>query len=283
MGMEILLIAIFVVALLAYFSFSLISLDALVHTDTGSLNNGRSLHTATLLLNGDVLVAAGSDNHNDKSAELYDPTTEKWYLTGGLNDFRIQHTATLLHNGQVLVAGGYNAVATAELYDPVSGIWTYTGSLNRGRSSHTATLLNDGEVLVAGGTTLPGILNSAELYDAGIVTATNVKGSGFISGQGDQASFSVRARLTGDQVHGSFSFSDSAAGLTITDAPIRRLSINGNTANFNGRADLGGSNRVTFNVSVADNGPGTSDTLSITVSNGYSASGILIDGNIRIY
>src|SRR5207253_1619950 len=75
-------------------------------TDTGSLNNGRSLHTATLLLNGDVLVAAGSDNHNDKSAEFYEPTTEKWYLTGGLNEFRIQHTATLLPNGQVLVAGG---------------------------------------------------------------------------------------------------------------------------------------------------------------------------------
>jgi CBS domain containing-hemolysin-like protein len=37
MGMEILLIAIFVVALLAYFSFSLISLDALVHLSPGHL------------------------------------------------------------------------------------------------------------------------------------------------------------------------------------------------------------------------------------------------------
>ena len=124
--------------------------------------------------------------------------------------------------------------------------------------------------------------NTGGRYCAQTAT-TNVKGSGFINGQGDQASFSVRASLTGDQVRGSFSFSDPAAGLTITDATIRRLSITGNSANFNGRADLGGGNRVSFNVSVADNGPGTSDTLSITVSNGYSAGGTLIDGNIRIY
>jgi membrane-anchored glycerophosphoryl diester phosphodiesterase (GDPDase) len=39
MGMEILLIAIFVVALLAYFSFSLISLDALVHLSGTSKKN----------------------------------------------------------------------------------------------------------------------------------------------------------------------------------------------------------------------------------------------------
>ena len=113
--------------------------------------------------------------------------------------------------------------------------------------------------------------------------AGNVKGSGFINGQGDQASFSVRATVTGDGVRGSFTFSEPAAGLTITDATIRRLTINGNSATFNGRADLGGGNRVTFNVSVADNGPGTSDTLSITLSNGYSAGGTLIDGNIRVY
>jgi hypothetical protein len=51
---------------------------------------------------------------------------------------------------------------------------------------------------------------------------------------------------------------------------------------LHGKADLGGGVKATFNVIAADNGPGTSDTLSITISNGYSAGGTLIDGNIRI-
>ena len=41
---------------------------------------------------------------------------------------------------------------------------------------------------------------------------------------------------------------------------------------------------VTFSVSVTDNGePGTSDTISISLTNGYFASGTLTSGDIRIY
>ena len=49
MGMEILLIAIFVVALLAYFSFSLISLDALVHLSPRHLKEEYVLPPLTVL------------------------------------------------------------------------------------------------------------------------------------------------------------------------------------------------------------------------------------------
>ena len=42
-------------------------------THTGSLNNGRCVHTATLLNNGQVLIAAGTGAR--QSAELYDPTS----------------------------------------------------------------------------------------------------------------------------------------------------------------------------------------------------------------
>src|SRR5215469_16121438 len=89
--------------------------------------------TATLLLNGKVLVAGGASDGN--GAELYDPTTGNWTATGQMATNRYDHTATLLPNGRVLVAGGYmggggNALASAELYDPVTGTWTNTGSLN---------------------------------------------------------------------------------------------------------------------------------------------------------
>jgi hypothetical protein len=72
-----------------------------VFTNTGSLNTGRSQHTATLLPNGKVLVAGGLDNNNNAlaSAELYDPASGTWTATGNLNTARYIHTATLLPNG----------------------------------------------------------------------------------------------------------------------------------------------------------------------------------------
>jgi WD40 repeat protein len=130
---------------------------------TGSLNTPRSGHTATLLTNGQVLVAGGSSDVS--SAELYDPATGAWIYTGNLFDERSLHTATLLPNGKVLITGGVGdgqtTLASAELYDPATGYWTLTGSLAIGRYGHTATLLTNGKVLVAGGATAA----STELYD----------------------------------------------------------------------------------------------------------------------
>jgi hypothetical protein len=79
-------------------------------TVTGSLNAGRLLHTATLLLNGKVLVAGGWPDHTHngimKSAELYHPATGNWTPTIGMNVGRAGHTATLLFDGMVMVVGG---------------------------------------------------------------------------------------------------------------------------------------------------------------------------------
>src|SRR5258708_24324836 len=77
-------------------------------TTTGSLNVSRGVETATLLQNGQVLVAGGV-NYNwtpYASAALYTVGTGKWTLTGSMTGPRVYHTATLLTNGQVLVAGG---------------------------------------------------------------------------------------------------------------------------------------------------------------------------------
>ena len=86
---------------------------------------GRSSYTATLLPQGQVLVAGGFGDHFLPSAELYDPTTGLWTATGSMVEKRSGHTATLLSNGQVLVAGGQIdfgvPTASAELYDSVAG------------------------------------------------------------------------------------------------------------------------------------------------------------------
>ena len=75
----------------------------------------RNSHTATLLPNGQVLVAGGFTGiSNLASAELYDPATGLWTTTGSMATARYRHTATLLPNGQVLVAGGTKRLHSRE-------------------------------------------------------------------------------------------------------------------------------------------------------------------------
>ena len=82
----------------------------------------RSDHTATVLLNGLVLVAGGSNGtHCLNSAELYDPTTAAWREMSRMQQARCKHTAQLLLTGEVLVMGGRDRsdiLATSELYYP---------------------------------------------------------------------------------------------------------------------------------------------------------------------
>src|ERR1035441_8900830 len=77
---------------------------------TGSLNTARYGHTATLLPNGDVLVAGGLGVNGSyaplASAEIYNQATGKWTVTSSMSVGRMAFTATLLPNGEVLVAGG---------------------------------------------------------------------------------------------------------------------------------------------------------------------------------
>ncbi|HEV2222503.1 MAG TPA: kelch repeat-containing protein [Candidatus Acidoferrales bacterium] len=140
-------------------------------TYTGSLNSARYGHTATLLNDGLVLIAGGSNSSGYvTSAELYGSgtftTTAGGFLsTGGY------YPATLLNSGLVLVAGGDGpsglSVSSAELYNPSTETFSATGSLHTGRDAETATLLNNGEVLIVGGYNFStrSYLSSAELYN----------------------------------------------------------------------------------------------------------------------
>jgi WD40 repeat protein len=121
---------------------------------TGNLVWGRSGHTATLLPDGDVLIAGG---FNTSGAEIYHPPTGSFTETGSmLSKPRAEHTATLLTDGRVLVAGGaYYApgpryLDSARLYEPSTRTFTSTGNLGTPRAGHTATLLTDERVLITG-------------------------------------------------------------------------------------------------------------------------------------
>lgn len=147
---------------------------------TGSLNTGRLGHTATLLPNGEVLVAGGESSGGTilASAELYNPATGKWTTTGNMANARMSHTATLMPNGEVLVVGGVGimnpqapCLASAELYNPATGQWKTTGSMNTARFGQGMALLQNSQVLVAGGDICWGYSGgsspgaSAELFD----------------------------------------------------------------------------------------------------------------------
>ncbi len=109
----------------------------------------RGGHTATLLADGNVLLAGGS-----------------W--------------------GEVVPEILF--FAGAEIYDPEKGTFGSTGSMHANRWDHTATLLNDGRVLIAGGASFVGsvapdrhssqgrteLLSSAELYTPAVLAGAPV-------------------------------------------------------------------------------------------------------------
>ena len=138
---------------------------------TGNMMVARFQHTATLLVDGRVLIAGGKgDGGLNASAELFNPSTRVFASTGSMMVARYSHTATILEDGRVLVAGGADndgkALGSAELYDPTTGSFTGTGGLVANRYGHSATLLCDGTVLVVGGSDgLGNVLASTEFYD----------------------------------------------------------------------------------------------------------------------
>lgn len=80
----------------------------------------RSRHSATLLPNGNVLVAGGNNPNYLSSAVIYDPPSETWSATGSMPIERKGQPAVLLLNGKVLIAGGYRlgyGIVNADLYD----------------------------------------------------------------------------------------------------------------------------------------------------------------------
>jgi Galactose oxidase, central domain len=131
----------------------------------GTMSQGRTYDAATLLPNGDVLVAGGDSSTNNgspasTSAELWSPTGGGTFTsTGSMHVARQVLTLTTLPNGEALAVGGSPVFKTmgpaagsktAELYNPATGKWTLTGSMPSGRLGHTATLLPNCKVLIVG-------------------------------------------------------------------------------------------------------------------------------------
>ena len=97
------------------------------------MSRRRVFHTATRLLDGTVLIAGGESEAGfslvtEATAEIYDPSTARFYLVGAtMQKGREGHTATLLKDGRVLMAGGvffqdvgifHGSLDSADVYTP---------------------------------------------------------------------------------------------------------------------------------------------------------------------
>ena len=144
-------------------------------SSAGDMGDPRAFGSATLLLNGKVLVAGGMTQDlvyggpptAYNRADLYDPSSNTWSRTSDMNLARFGHSATLLPDGRVLVAGGLdgaiNTLAEAEIFDAASNSWSNVASMAHPRSG-AAALLPNGKVVVLGGSS-PYDPASAEQFD----------------------------------------------------------------------------------------------------------------------
>jgi hypothetical protein len=121
----------------------------------------RASHTATLLPNGDVILAggAGTDARIERFSLIGGVPTVS--LAGNLAVARSGQLATVLSTGEILFAGGGDASsAFAEKYNPISGV---SVAVSEGGHTLPAVVIARGKVLLYGWTIQPHY--AAELYD----------------------------------------------------------------------------------------------------------------------
>jgi hypothetical protein len=145
-------------------------------------------HAATLLGDGRVLVVGGVPSASScepvGSAEVYDPSTDRWSTTSDVPVPVGRGTlAVSLKDGRVLISGGGTACgavySSAALFDPSSNAWSKTASMEAPVQFHVATLLSDGRVLVSGKATAtydPDTAAWAPLGDPRPLTGTPCEG-----------------------------------------------------------------------------------------------------------
>ncbi len=132
----------------------------------------RESHTATRLMNGEVLIVGGHQGRRADitiydSAELYDPSQGTFRLTGKMIVPRHKHDATLLADGRILISGGSDKrdaqgiYHSTEIFDAETGTFTLATEMHNARFKHadTSLLLPNKQVLLAGGASI------TEIYD----------------------------------------------------------------------------------------------------------------------
>ena len=113
-----------------------------------------------------------------------------------------------------------------------------------------------------------------------------VTAGGWITVTGGKGTFGLTAKANASGTpSGNLTYQDHAQNMTVKSTAITSVIVNGSCAQILGTATVNGAPGTGFDVNVCDNGePGKdSDTFSIFMSNGYTASGPLGGGNVQIH
>ena len=132
----------------------------------------RVYHTATLLSNGDVLLAGGTSpplsvlgQQPILVGDLFSPASAMFTATSSGGTTAVHPAATTLQDGNVLITGGevgssacgvnggnfWSSLRNALFFINSDTSFVGANEMSASRTSHTATLLPGGEVLIAGG------------------------------------------------------------------------------------------------------------------------------------
>ena len=122
---------------------------------------------------------------------------------------------------------------------------------------------------------------AGELAEMSILRGTSASG---------RASFGFDAQFaSGDTAPiGHLTFLDRGVDETVKSTSIDTFTVTGNRATFTGRATVNGMAGIGFLVEVQDLGDAGSagampDTFNIVLDDGYSAGGVLVNGNLQVH
>ncbi len=197
--------------------------------------------------------------------------------------------AGLVINGQAItVSGQPNQTVTLTGLRVV--INEQSGSASGNRSDITVNALHV-TAFDLSGQTLADVIISAAHADISCAACPPpvgdfVTGGGWITGpSGARANFGVAGGIKNGGFWGHLTYIDHGTGMKVKGTAMTDYVVTGPTSrHISGTAEVNGVSGIGYTVDVTDAGePGRDDTFSITLSNGYSASGKLAGGNIQLH
>lgn len=254
-----------------------------------------NMQTSQAHADGMISVTMGFDN----VAQSQTTTSDVALLPGTQNqitaDFiRADSSATctgVAGNSEIsnLKLGGQQVNVTGAVNQTVSIPGVLTLVINEHISSGSKITVNAIDLRAASGDRV--LISSAS---SGITCATAtastkdfVTGGGYILASGQHANFGFVAgyKPNKNTPSGQLNYVDHSMGMHVKSVDVTSYSGSGSTRTFSGDATINGASGYTYTVTATDNGdPGKgNDYFAIKLSNGYSASGLLAGGNIKLH
>ena len=288
---------------------TVLGLPPIVLSDTGALDSTGGAREASLLdanvpglLTAEVLHAStvGQGQRSSSEASVANVTLTVGGNTISAGLLRARATAEC-HNGTASVSGSSEIVDLVVNGQAVvvSGQPNQTISLPVGR-----VIINEQQSSVSGNTgditvnalhvMVDGVADviissaHADITCGGPVCPGGdfVTGGGWITGtpSGAKGTFGVAGGIKNGALWGHLTYIDHGTNMKVKGTGVTAYTVTGpTTRHIEGTADINGRSG-SYQVDVSDNGePGRKDTFSIMLSNGYSASGLLIGGNIQLH